>query len=653
MKIIQKGIFGTLGTPVFKSQEPPEPRNRVLNTENGTLGTPFPNPRANTREKISDKGNTPLSINGSERSVPSVPPTADPSPARITTDPSQLDALAERLALNGAPIALDIETYGPGKDDAVNPWKGDIRLLTLAVPGAEPILLDLQAIGYDLGDLAPVLSTATIIGHNLKFDALWLRVKCGLILPTLRDTMTASRLLTAGRREERNSLEAVAQRHLGVTLDKSAQTVPWGGGLAPAQLRYAAADVAYLHALDAALSKELAAAGLTDVYRLEMELLPYIVDMEARGFPVDRDTLQQFNSEAKERAVAATSSLQKLFGIPDLNPGSPPQLKAALAAKGVAVASTGEAVLLASEDKTYIPAILAYRSASKRAQQTESLLDAVAPDGRIHARFEPTGTDTGRFSSRDPNLQNVERGPIRTAFAAPEGQALIVADYSQIELRVAAAITEEPKMIEAYRNGIDLHRLTAALVLEKEPKDVTKEDRQLAKAVNFGLLYGQSARGLVGYAKNVYGVEMTEARSREIRDRFFSAYPKLKAWQDTSYVTSGTATETRTITGRRQLLTAGEDFRWSRFASSLNTPIQGGSADGIKRAIILIAQRLPPGCGLISTVHDELIALAPAELAKQAKAIVEGSMKEAMTALFPTVPVEVECAVCRTWGEKK
>ena len=228
-----------------------------------------------------------------------------------------------------------------------------------------------------------------------------------------------------------------------------------------------------------------------------------------------------------------------------------------------------------------------------------------------------------------------------------------MADYSQIELRVAAAITEEPKMIEAYRNGIDLHRLTAALVMEKDPSAVTKDDRQLAKAVNFGLLYGQSARGLVGYAKNVYGVEMTEARSREIRDRFFSAYPKLKAWQDESYVTSGTATETRTITGRRQLLTAGEDFRWSRFASSLNTPIQGGSADGIKRAIILIAQRLPPGCGLISTVHDELIALAPVALADQAKAIVEGSMKEAMADLFPTVPVEVECAVCRTWGEKK
>jgi DNA polymerase-1 len=263
------------------------------------------------------------------------------------------------------------------------------------------------------------------------------------------------------------------------------------------------------------------------------------------------------------------------------------------------------------------------------------------------------GTDTGRFSSRDPNLQNIERGPIRAAFAAPAGHALVVADYSQIELRVAAAIAQEPKMIEAYRNGIDLHRLTAALVLDKPQAEVTKDDRQLAKAVNFGLLYGQGARGLVSYAKASYGVDLTEERARVIRDRFFSAYPKLKAWQDASYAASATATEIRTPTGRRQLLPAGDEARWPRFASSPNTPVQGGAADGIKRAIILIAQRLPPGCGLISTVHDELIALVPAAAAAQAKEIIEATMIEAMAALFPTVPVEVECAVCQNWGEKK
>lgn len=566
-------------------------------------------------------------------------------------NPSELGSVAERLAIANAPIALDIETYGR-TGDATDPWRGDIRLLSLSVPGSNPWLLDLQAIGYDLGPLASILSSGIIIGHNLKFDALWLQVKCGLALPHLRDTMTASRLLTAGTREK-NSLEAVVERHLGIKLDKTAQKTPWGGNLAPAQLRYAAEDVSHLHALHDALDKKLAEADLTDVYRLEMDLLPYVVDMEARGFPVDRSVLEQFNSEAVAKADGAKASLRQLFGIPDLNPASPAQLKSVLAAKGIHVDSTGEEALIAANDQIYIPAILAYRGATKRAQQTESLIEAIAPDGRIHARFEPTGTDTGRFSSRDPNLQNVERGPIRTAFATPEGYSLVIADYSQIELRVAAAIAEEPKMIEAYRKGIDLHRLTAALVLQKSPDDVTKDDRQLAKAVIFGLLYGQRARGLVNYAKSVYGVDLTEARSQEIRARFFAGYPMLKAWQDETFTGSSNATEIRTVTGRRRLLPSGSEFAWARFASSLNTPVQGGSADGIKRAIILISQRLPSNCGLISTVHDELIAIAPTEKADQVKQIIEVSMIDAMASLFPTVSIEVETAIGNNWGAKK
>ena len=560
--------------------------------------------------------------------------------------------MAETVAIYGDMIALDVETYGPASD-ALNPWRGDIRLLSLAVPGHQPWLLDLKALGYDLGPLAPVLESATVLGHNLKFDALWLRVKCGLRLTRLMDSMTAGRLLTAGAREMKNSLEALVERHLGVKLDKSAQTVPWGGQLAPAQLRYAAADVAHLHALHDALQKELQSAALTDVYRLEMELLPHIVDMEARGFPVDADQLRAHHIAALRGSEEAAAQLRVLFGNPLLNPASVPQLKDALAAKGIALASTREAALLESDDKIYIPQILAYRAAAKRAGMAEGLLEAVAPDGRIHSRFEPMGTDTGRFSSRDPNLQNIERGPIRAAFAAPAGHALVVADYSQIELRVAAAVAGETKMIEAYRQRTDLHRLTAAVVLEKPPAEVTKQDRQLAKAVNFGLLYGQSAPGLVRYAKSSYDVDLTEDRARAIRNRFFTAYPKLKAWQDASYAASATAKEIRTVTGRRQLLPAGDEARWPRFASSLNTPVQGGAADGIKRAIILIAQRLPPGCGLISTVHDELIALAPTDKAEEAKATVESCMIEAMAELFPAVPVEVECAVCQNWGEKK
>lgn len=568
----------------------------------------------------------------------------------LITDRNQLDDIAAAISRAGQLVALDIKTYA-GQKGSTDPWRGDIRLLSLCLPGTEPWLLDLKAIGYDLGPLADALQAATVLGHNLKFDALWLLVKCGIRLPTVLDTMTASRLLTAGT-HEKNSLEAIVERHLGIQLDKAAQSAPWGGQLTPAHLRYAAADVANLHPLHDALTRELASAGLADVYRLEMELLPHVVDMEARGFPVDRDALQRHLDVALHDRDAAADRLRELFGSPHLNPASNPQLKAALAAKGIQVESTAEGALIEAKDQTYIPAILAYRGAAKRGSQAEGLLKAVQADGRIHARFEPMGTDTGRFSSRDPNLQNIERGAIRAAFAAPAGHSLVVADYSQIELRVAAAVAGETKMIDAYRQRTDLHRLTAAVVQEKRPEDVTKQDRQLAKAVNFGLLYGQSAPGLVRYAKASYDVDLTEDRARAIRNRFFAAYPKLKAWQDANGAAAAHATEARTVTGRRQLLTPGDEFRWSRFASSLNTPVQGGAADGIKRAIILIAQRLPQGCGLISTVHDELIALAPTDKAEEAKAMVETCMIEAMAELFPAVPVEVECAVCQNWSEK-
>ena len=569
----------------------------------------------------------------------------------LIVDRTHLAGIAAAITRAGQPVALDIETYA-GQKGSTDPWRGDIRLLSLAVPGHQPWLLDLKAIGYDLGPLAGALQAATVLGHNLKFDALWLLMKCGIRLPAMLDTMTASRLLTAGT-HEKNSLEAIVERHLGIQLDKAAQSAPWGGQLTPAHLRYAAADVANLHPLHDALARQFASTGLADVYRLEMELLPHVVDMEGRGFPVDRDALQRHLDAALHDRNAAADRLRELFGSPHLNPASNPQLKAALAAKGIAVESTAEGALIEAKDQTYIPAILAYRGAAKRGSQAEGLLKAVQADGRIHSRFEPMGTDTGRFSSRDPNLQNIERGAIRAAFAAPAGHSLVVADYSQIELRVAAAVAGETKMIEAYRQRTDLHRLTAAVVLGKQPDEVTKQDRQLAKAVNFGLLYGQSAPGLVRYAKASYQVDLTEDRARVIRNRFFTAYPRLKAWQDANGAAAARATEARTVTGRRQLLTPGDEFRWSRFASSLNTPVQGGAADGIKRAIILIAQRLPPGSGLISTVHDELIALAPTDRAEEVKAAVETCMIEAMASLFPAVPVEVECAVCQNWGEKK
>ena len=280
------------------------------------------------------------------------------------------------------------------------------------------------------------------------------------------------------------------------------------------QLAYAANDVAHLLALADPLCGGLHEAGLSAVADLEMSLIPVVVAMEANGIAVDVAELTRLRDTHRQQAHACAAQVRHLLGADArLNPGSPDQLKMAFAAAGVAIDSTAEAVLT-TIDHPAAEAVLEPRRCEKVAQQAEALLEAVSRDGRIHAQFDPTGTETGRVSSKQPNLQNIGRGVMRSCFVAAPGHVLVGADYSQIELRVAAHLTPEPMMLAAYERGEDLHRQTAALVLHKPAEEVPKADRQLAKAVNFGLIYGQTANGLVEYARTAYNVTLTETEAR-------------------------------------------------------------------------------------------------------------------------------------------
>ena len=222
-----------------------------------------------------------------------------------------------------------------------------------------------------------------------------------------------------------------------------------------------------------------------------------------------------------------------------------------------------------------------------------------------------------------------------------------------MELRVAAVVANEERMIEAYKSGVDLHRQTASLVLDKPIDDVSKEDRQLAKAVNFGLLYGQSAKGLVAYAKKAYGVEMEYERARDIRSRFFSAYTGLREWHKTARKMAAESTQSvRTVSGRVQWLPEGEEAKWPRFTSLLNTPVQGDSADALKQAMVDLSDKLPHTASIVSTVHDELIVECVSDNAEEVKALVETAMLDAVQTMFPGVRFEVEAGVCESWAEK-
>ena len=415
------------------------------------------------------------------------------------------------------------------------------------------------------------------------------------------------------------------------------------------QIQYSAEDVIHLHRLRTVLERELEEVGLAQVAQLEMDLLPAVVDMEASGFAVDRGRLETLLADSERAARVAETETKALFINPTINLNSPVQLVTALAGIGIEVEDT-KAETLATLDTPAIKPLVRFREAEKQAQLLRKLLAAIETDGRIHARFNPTGTATGRFSSSAPNLQNVSRGPTRSCFIARPGYRLVVADYSQIELRAAAVLAGETKMLEAFQQGEDLHLKTAELVLGRK---ATAQDRQLAKAVNFGLLYGQNAEGLARYAGKSYGVPLSPEEALNIRRKFFSGYEGLERWHKAAWTAAaGDAYQTRTRLGRRRLLADAGDQKWKRFTTLVNTPVQGGCADGIKLAMVKLSRQLPTEAKLISCVHDELIVETTEVTAEDVMKLVTETMVFEMQSLFPDVPIEVEARICTNWGGK-
>ena len=352
------------------------------------------------------------------------------------------------------------------------------------------------------------------------------------------------------------------------------------------------------------------------VFEMESRLLPIIAGMECQGFAVDVALMRRIKETADRNAGALVASLRKGFAAEGLNPASPQELLEAFKKDGFELEDTAEETLCALGDPR-AETILRWRAEAKLSSNIETLLKA-QHQARIYATFNPLGTVTGRFSSQRPNLQNVTRGPLRSCFipSAPD-RRLIVADYSQIELRVAALIAKETIMIDAFKTKADLHKITAAAVLRKPIGEVTKADRQMAKAVSFGFLYGQSAKGFVAYARTTYGLSLSLEDAERFRENFFFNYPAFRRWHiacKRKAVNSGNGSA-RTVFGR--LLLARKDDAWARFNMFTEYVVSGSCADLIKTAMIKIAAVIPSDVHLVATIHDELVYDAPADTAKQ------------------------------------
>ena len=469
------------------------------------------------------------------------------------------------------------------------------------------------------------------VGHHLKYDAHILARYEIELAGMAFDSMLESYVLNSVA--TRHDMDSVARQYLGKetihfedVAGKGAKQLTFNQVDLETASPYAAEDADITLQLHKTLWEQLNdVPSLKSVYEeIEQPLVPVLLDMEETGVLVDRRMLQIQSTELAKKMAKLEAKAHELAGGP-FNLGSPKQLQQILFEKQdlpvirktpKGQPSTAEDVLVELANDYELPAVIIdYRSVSKlKSTYTDKLpLQINERTGRIHTSYHQAVAATGRLSSTDPNLQNIpirteEGRRIRQAFVAPEGFKLLAADYSQIELRIMAHLSEDKGLLKAFKKEQDVHRATAAEVFGMQLEDVTDDQRRSAKAINFGLMYGMSAFGL---AKQL-GISRGEAA--EYVDLYFDRYPGVKQYMDDIRAKASEKGFVETVFGRRLYLPEinARNAQRRQYAerSAINAPMQGTAADIIKRAMITVHDWLNaerPGARMIMQVHDELV----------------------------------------------
>jgi DNA polymerase I len=555
----------------------------------------------------------------------------------------------------------DIERTDP---IGVEPVWDDGSLVGVVLAGDPAIYVTL-----DLADGLGGVFSRGIAGHDCK-PMVRALIESNLEPPEVAfDAMVASWLINPAQRAP--DLEALAYRELGIDVGRSVDDVDRGdqGTLsfeAPTlDLEGAARRANAVEALTGPLTEQLEARGALELFRtIELPLIAVLAHMEDAGVGLDTDFLTAFGDDLAARIADLEATIHDLAGHP-FNVNSTLQLRSVLfdelglpvvkkTAKGVP--STDAAVLEKLKDEHEIVAsLLAFRELDKlRSTYVESLLGLVDDDGRVRGRFNQTGSATGRLSMEQPNLQNIpirseEGRAIRAAFVAAEGSSFLVADYSQIELRILAHLSQDPGLIEAFASDLDIHAATAARVNGVGLGEVTDDMRRTSKMINFGLLYGMEAYGL----GQRLGIDRTEAQ-RHI-DEYFVQFPDVRAFMAGIVEDARTTGYTTTILGRRRYLpelhSRSTRERQAGERMALNAPIQGSAADIIKMAMIELGRALGAmgsGAEMLLQIHDELVLEVPdTELDR----VTETTLDVMQGVASLSVPLKVSHAVGKTLAD--
>ncbi|MDZ7907465.1 MAG: DNA polymerase I [Gemmobacter sp.] len=598
------------------------------------------------------------------------------------TEPAQLAAWVARIRERGF-VAFDTETT------SLDEMQADLVGISLAVDPGHACYIPLghregggdlfasdkltegqMLLAEALAVLKPVLEDDSIlkIGQNIKYD--WkIMARHGVQIAPVEDTMLISYALHGGLHN--HGMDELSERYLNhspipikTLLGSGKAQITFDRVKIEDAVKYAAEDADITLRLWQLLKPRLHRAQVTTVYEtLERPLIRVLADMEMAGIRVDRDTLSRMSNAFAQKMVMLEEEIHALAGA-KFNVGSPKQLGEILfdqlqvpgGQKGKTGAyATGADVL---EDVTTLEdshpqgaqlaaRVLDWRQLSKlKSTYTDALQDHINPDtGRVHTSYSIAGANTGRLASTDPNLQNIpirseEGRRIREAFVAPEGRVLVSLDYSQIELRILAHVAGIPALKQAFRDGHDIHAMTASEMFNVPLDQMTPDIRRQAKAINFGVIYGISGFGL---ARNL---RIPRAEAQGFIDRYFERFPGIRAYMDDTVAFAKANGHVQTLFGRKihtpEINAKGPGAGFAKRAA-INAPIQGTAADVIRRAMI----RMPAAIAGIDTrmllqVHDELLFEVAEDQADRLIAVAKEVME---TAADPAVQLDVKLVV--------
>jgi DNA polymerase-1 len=607
---------------------------------------------------------------------------------RTITNAADLQAYVARATLAGR-VGFDTETTG------LDPMKDELVGVSLALAPGDAVYIPMRhgRLNRDLmssGDapeqmmpneaiaiLKPMLEDDSVlkIAQNAKFDINML-ARAGVTVSPIDDTMLMSYALDAGTHA--HGMDELSKQHLGHQPVSFKEVAGSGKNMLTFDridiqraTEYAAEDADVTLRLFHVLKRRLAADGMTTVYEtLERPLVPVLAAMERAGILVDRDTLSRLSGRFAQKMGALEEEIHGLAGE-RFNLGSPKQLGDILFGRmglpggrktGTGAWSTDADVLeeLAAQGHDLPRRLLEWRSLQKlKGTYTDALPGYInAETGRVHTSFSLASTSTGRLSSNDPNLQNIpirneEGRQIRTAFIAPPGHVLISADYSQIELRLLAHVADMPSLKQAFRDGLDIHAMTASEMFGVPVEGMPAEIRRRAKAINFGIIYGISAFGLA----NQLSIPRGEADA--YIKKYFERFPGIRAYMERTKEEARTYGYVKTIFGRRahfpNIKSSNPSLRAFNERAAINAPLQGSAADVIRRAMIRVPGALEKAglrARMLLQVHDELVFEAPEEEAAATAALVKEIMENAaQPAADISVPLTVEAKSGRNWDE--